>query len=389
MTGFHENGKLVSAKVWSRRLKKVMSSIISEVQTVFSRGRFIVDGVLIANEVVDWWKPAKMSGIILKLDFEKAYDSVNWEFLLSILMNFGLNLLIERAKELGYLKGASVGPNGLKFSYLQFADDTVVFCEADRVELVTIKRILWCFELMSSLKINSHKSVVCRVGADKEDIKDFVSVLHCHNQKLLITYLGIPLGANPRRKSTWKPMIKKVKKKLASWKGKMLSFASRITLIKAVLSSLPFYFFSIFKLSMDMAKQLDKIQVWSDILKLVDRRPALAEFYLSNFKLSIGNRGRIQFWDDKWLNNLCLKKEFPRLYRLSVEKGSTVQQIYLRMSHSNEWNLIFRRSLLKWEKEEVLRLYELLRDALTLSLESDDSSQWMAKPEGSFTIVAA
>lgn len=36
-----------------------------------------MDGVLIANEVIDWWKKSKNKGIILKLDFEKVYDFVN------------------------------------------------------------------------------------------------------------------------------------------------------------------------------------------------------------------------------------------------------------------------------------------------------------------------
>ena len=44
--------------------------------------------MLISNEVVDGWHGARKKGIILKLDFEKAYDSLSWEFLLSMLGNF-------------------------------------------------------------------------------------------------------------------------------------------------------------------------------------------------------------------------------------------------------------------------------------------------------------
>ncbi|XP_028052103.1 uncharacterized protein LOC114256647 [Camellia sinensis] len=156
----------------------------------------------------------------------------------------GLNTLIEKEKELGFVKGATVGPNELKVSHLQFADDTIIFCEADRI---------------GQYKEN-FKSVVCGVGVNEEDINDFVSILHCYSQKLPIAYLGIPLGANPRRKSTWNPVIEKVKHKLASWKRKMLSFIGRLTLVKAVLSSLPLYFLSIFKLPVGVAKQLDRIQ---------------------------------------------------------------------------------------------------------------------------------
>lgn len=79
----------ILAKVLARRLKKVLPRVVGEVQSAFLGGRFIMDGVLIANEIIDWWKVNKLKGIILKLDFEKAYDSVNWGFLFSLLANFG------------------------------------------------------------------------------------------------------------------------------------------------------------------------------------------------------------------------------------------------------------------------------------------------------------
>lgn len=44
---------------------------------------------MIANEIVDGWKKKHKKGIIIKLDFEKAYDSINWGFLFSMLSNFG------------------------------------------------------------------------------------------------------------------------------------------------------------------------------------------------------------------------------------------------------------------------------------------------------------
>lgn len=62
-------------------------------------------------------------------------------FLLNIVAE-GLNILLSRAKELGFIKGAVVGSNGLQVSHLQFADDIILFCEAEWVEVVNIKRIL-------------------------------------------------------------------------------------------------------------------------------------------------------------------------------------------------------------------------------------------------------
>lgn len=104
---------------------------------------------------------------------------------------------------MGLIKGALIGQNKLKLSHFQFADDTIIFCEADWVEIITIKRILRCFEVMSGLKINFHKSQVCGIGVQDDLVKEFAAGLNCHSQKLPMKYLGLPLGENPRRKSTW------------------------------------------------------------------------------------------------------------------------------------------------------------------------------------------
>jgi len=79
--------KLLS-KVLAARLSKIMSSIISTSQSTFVKGQHLVDGVLVVNEVVGLAKKLNRDCLILKVDFEKAYDSVNWGFLMYI-MTFG------------------------------------------------------------------------------------------------------------------------------------------------------------------------------------------------------------------------------------------------------------------------------------------------------------
>jgi hypothetical protein len=68
------------AKVLARRLAGVMNTIISPSQSAFLKGRHLVDGVLVVNELVDFAKKAKKECLIFKVDFEKAYDSVDWGF---------------------------------------------------------------------------------------------------------------------------------------------------------------------------------------------------------------------------------------------------------------------------------------------------------------------
>ena len=72
----------ILAKEQSNRAKRVLPSIIGEVQSAFIGGRNILDGDLIANDVEDMWKKNNRGGLLLKLDFEKAYD--NWQYLISM-----------------------------------------------------------------------------------------------------------------------------------------------------------------------------------------------------------------------------------------------------------------------------------------------------------------
>ena len=58
-------------------------------QNAFVRGKQILDASLIANEVIDFWHKCKEKGLICKLDIEKAYDSINWNFLRKVLHKMG------------------------------------------------------------------------------------------------------------------------------------------------------------------------------------------------------------------------------------------------------------------------------------------------------------
>lgn len=73
----------------SRWVKKVIGKLIGDVQNAFVEGFYIVDGVLIANETMDFLKRTKMLSLIFKVDFEKFYDSLEWDFLLQIMRCMG------------------------------------------------------------------------------------------------------------------------------------------------------------------------------------------------------------------------------------------------------------------------------------------------------------
>jgi hypothetical protein len=76
----------LASKVFACRLSPVAHRVISQSQTAFIKGRFIQDGPLALHEIIHELHSKNLPAILLKLDFEKAYDRVNWQFLQEVLL---------------------------------------------------------------------------------------------------------------------------------------------------------------------------------------------------------------------------------------------------------------------------------------------------------------
>jgi hypothetical protein len=79
----------IIAKVLANGLKTVLEKVISKSHSAFIKGRQILDPIIIANECLDSQVRSGESGIICKMDLEKAYDHVYWDFLLCMLRRCG------------------------------------------------------------------------------------------------------------------------------------------------------------------------------------------------------------------------------------------------------------------------------------------------------------
>jgi len=83
----------VLAKFLANRLRGVLGSVISNSQSAFVKGKQILDGILIANEVVDEARRSNKELLMFKVDFEKAYDSVDLNYLDSVMSNMNFPTL--------------------------------------------------------------------------------------------------------------------------------------------------------------------------------------------------------------------------------------------------------------------------------------------------------
>ncbi len=304
--------KIIS-KVLAGRLKKVLPSVIDESQSAFLKGRGILDSVLMANEVIEELKRKGRSGLCLKLDFEKAYDSVRWDFLYDILHRMGFNNkwivwirgclesatvsvlvngcpteefkpsrglrqgdplapflflvvakglsgLVRQAMQSKLLTGLKIGKNELEVCILQYADDTLFLCESTFSNVVTLKAILRGFELASGLKINFHKSKLAGINVLSNEVVVYSKTLNCTQMVVPFKYLGLEVGGNPRKKLFWEPVITKLKARLSVWKGRFLSMAGRICLINSVISAIPLYYLSLYRAPETVCKSIISIQ---------------------------------------------------------------------------------------------------------------------------------
>ena len=79
----------IAAKAVANRLKKVLPDLISCDQTGFMKGRFIGENIRLIDYVIRFTKEKNIPGLLLFLDFEKAFDTIEWPFIINSLQYFG------------------------------------------------------------------------------------------------------------------------------------------------------------------------------------------------------------------------------------------------------------------------------------------------------------
>ncbi|XP_060182970.1 uncharacterized protein LOC132612915 [Lycium barbarum] len=206
-------------------------------QSGFVKGRCIIENILLTQEVVsDIRLRGKPAIVVLKLDMAKAYDRASGFFhstkgvkqgdplstalfiLSAEVLSRVLNFLFEdnRFRSYGMPKWSA------NLNHLAYADDT---------SLQLIMGILQEYEQMSGQLINKgkisfhmHSKVANVIVQQGEAITGFT------RGSFPFTYLGCPITHARKRKTDYSDLIRKVKDKLAAWKGRLLSFGGNVVL---------------------------------------------------------------------------------------------------------------------------------------------------------------
>jgi hypothetical protein len=167
---------------------------------------------------------------------------------------------MKKAVEVGFYNGIQFGDSGGKISHLQYADDTLFIGEACVENLWTMKAILKWFELISGHKVNFFKSKLFGINVEEGFLASATSFLKWIVGRLPFISLGLPVGANPRRLSTWNLVLDVIQKRLASWKNKYVSLGGRVVLLNSVLAVIPIFYLSLFRMPVGVWKNLVRLQ---------------------------------------------------------------------------------------------------------------------------------
>ncbi|GKC50552.1 RNA-directed DNA polymerase, eukaryota [Tanacetum coccineum] len=302
----------IIAKILANRLVGVLGDLVSEVQSAFVADRQILDGPLILNEVLQWCKAKKKQTFIFKIDFEKAYDSVRWDFLGDVLNRFGfgakwcgwiqeclrssrgsvlvngstteefqfykglkqgdplspflfilvmesLHLSFKRVEDAGMFNGIKIN-SSMTLSHMFYADDAIFMGQWSKRNIDTLMYMLKCFERASGLSINLSKSKLMGLAVSIEKVEEVTRHIGCGILNTPFSFLGSKVGGCMSRIKSWDEVIDKMVNRLSKWKMKTLSIGGRLTLLKAVFGSMPIYHMSIFKVPMLVLQRMESIR---------------------------------------------------------------------------------------------------------------------------------
>ena len=276
--------KILSGSI-ANRIKKHLSGLIHKDQRGFLPGRFIGDNVRLLYDLMDCLEKKDIPGLLLLIDFEKAFDSVSWNFIAEVLrfFNFGpfVRLLVDilmkeaslRISQFGFLsdsfsigrgcrQGDPISPylfllcaeilahlvrqdnniKGIKindqhFRLCQYADDTMFFLDGSSHSLLNALRLLDQFAKFSGLKPNISKTVAVWLGS-KRNSDDIVSGdLKLTWSKAPFRVLGIMFSTDLPSMITinFENKLREMRRLIETWSKRHLSVIGKITVVKSII----------------------------------------------------------------------------------------------------------------------------------------------------------
>ena len=226
---------------------------------------------------------------------------------LFLLCTEGFSALLRNAAHHRDLHGVCCSQNGPSITHLLFADDILLFFNASLSKCHIIKEFFHVYELASGQKINSDKSSIFFSTNTLQSLQEIKYFFNANSNVPLEKYLGLPPIIGKGKKQAFEDIKSKVQSKLCGWKGKLLSQASRETIIKSVAQAIPIYAMNCFLLPLGLCDDINSMmgQFWWG-----QKNEEKKIHWLSWKHMCLAKKDRgLGFWDLKCFNITLFAKQ--------------------------------------------------------------------------------
>ncbi|XP_043703245.1 uncharacterized protein LOC122653468 [Telopea speciosissima] len=299
-------------KIMATRLSSLLHKLISPEQGAFQRGKVIFENIGVASELANMVEiKCRGGGMGMKLDVQKAFDTLEWGFLFDVLGVFAISqrwihwlhqiLLSTRISvlinggpasffgmERGLRQGDPLSPllfilseeilcrglNALRErgclkpltgprqvstpSHLLYADDLFIFMKAEIANVRRVKQFMEAYRRYSGQVINLAKSKVFLGSISSTRKWRLETTLQIPVCTFPTKYLGVILKKGRVKSDMFLPLLDQFKQRLAAWKGRLLSLAGRIELVRSVMCSIPVHNFSVYLWPADAILKMER-----------------------------------------------------------------------------------------------------------------------------------
>ena len=329
--------KIASGTI-ANRIKTVLNSLISHKQNGFVPGRYIGESTRLIYDIMHFTELHNIPGLLILIDFEKAYDSISWKFLYKVLSFLGFtnnfiswiklfNTDIKTAAlQNGFLsdfiqigRGCRQGDpisaylfimaaevltllflnndrirgiriKNLEFKCTQFADDTTLILDGTSDSLESAFNTLEIFGSISGLKINTDKTKIVWIGKKKYS-KEKLILKKFQWDETEFTLLGLKFSVDLSKmvQINYSAKMVEIKESIKHWNKRFLTPLGKVTVIKTfLLSKLNHIFLSLPNRDPTYLKELNEIFlnfIWSNKPDKISRRVLTLDFKKGGIKM--------------------------------------------------------------------------------------------------------